>query len=57
MKTYFKNANLIDGTGDEIQENICIAVENGIIKKILNQTDESIWKESNVVDLSGNYPF
>lgn len=55
MKTLFKNANLIDGSGNGIQKNVCIAVENGIIKEIVDDASVSIDKTADGINLSGKY--
>lgn len=55
MKTCFKNVNLIDGVGNGVREKVCIVVEDGIIKTIGNVTDESVFKDSDSVDLLGKY--
>lgn len=55
MKTCFKNVNLIDGVGNDIQEKVCIVVEDGIIQGIGGDVDASVFQESDCVDLSGKY--
>ncbi len=55
MKIYFKNLNLIDGTGKEVLKNAYIKVEDGIIKEIGNSFNENFHKEYEVIDLEGRY--
>lgn len=53
MKIYFKNVNLIDGTGRDIIENVNILVENGVIKKI--GKDIKVENDFELIDLEGKY--
>lgn len=53
MKTYFKNVNLIDGTGKDIIESVNILVENGVIKKI--GKDIKVENDFELIDLEGKY--
>ena len=54
MKKYFKNASLIDGTGEGVQQFVTIAVEDGIIERI---TKEGEVKTAGIEteDLKGKY--
>lgn len=55
MRISFNNVNLIDGTGNGIQKNACIVVEDGIVKKICDNSDGAIGNVSDAVDLTGRY--
>jgi len=55
MRISFNNVNLIDGTGNGIQKNVCIVVEDGIVKKICDNSDGVIGNVSDAVDLTGRY--
>jgi len=48
-----KNANLIDGTGEQAKANKCILIEDGKFKAIGMQNEIEIPAEATVVDLKG----
>lgn len=53
MKYYFKNVNLIDGTGEDLIRNTNLLVEDGVIKKIGSNINEE--HDYELVDLSNKY--
>ena len=55
MNYILKNANLFDGTNNnDIQENMCVLVENGKIKSI-QPSSEEIKEDYEIIDLQGKY--
>jgi imidazolonepropionase-like amidohydrolase len=49
-----QNASVIDGTSDEILENVFVKIENGRITEV-NQGEPSLTEEFEVIDCSGRY--
>ena len=50
---FFKNANLIDGNGGDVGENVSVLVENDRIKEISNSQSVPSYAEE-VIDCKGN---
>lgn len=55
MKKFFKNLNLIDGTGNDSLQDAYIIVEDGIIKEIGNERNKKFEEDCEIIDLEGKY--